>query len=386
MGRILPTMRGMAHNSHPMLSRFAHLGSFCLLLGLLGACSLAPVAGKEPHPDAWASLPVEYESEYFFVPLAPEGAEDKVLWFLYDTGASITVIDPESLAAVSSWDPSQGRKVHFSDMQSGALQLGSLSATVLDLDHLQHAIGRDFDGILGYRALEGLLVELNYHAETFRVAEGALPPPDESSVFQLHGDNRPYLDAVIEGRRRRLLIDTGSGMGFELDPQRRWEWAVKPMTIGSSMTIDGLNRYQAGRLVQPVHFLGRSYQTPLIRVTDNTELVGTEVLRDYHLTFDIQNERLRIATTLEQKVSPTPYWGTGAIFRPEEHGLVVWEIIPGSPAEKAGLRVGDEVQRLAMTPSVHKRLEVPGQTYRLRRGNRHMHLDIPFADLIPVPE
>ncbi|MGB0951651.1 MAG: hypothetical protein ACPG31_00355 [Planctomycetota bacterium] len=376
----------MAYDSHPTLPRIFRLGILLLLLWPAGACSSAPAAGNEPAAGAWAKLPVEYENEYFFVPLALEGEEDRVLWFLYDTGASITVVDPDSLAKVSTWDSSQGKEVRFGHMQSGPLRLGDLSARVMELNHLQHAVGRNFDGILGYRAFDQLMVEMDYQAQTMRVAEGALPPPDGVSVFALHGDNRPYLDAVIEGRRRRLLVDTGSGMGFELRSGPRYEWSVKPVTVGSSMTIDGLQRSEAGRLQQPIGFLGREYRRPLVRIANKSELVGTEILRDYRLTFDIKNLRLRIASSLPASVAPMPYLGTGAIFRPEAHGLVVMEILPGSPAEKAGLRVGDEVQRLAMTPSVHQRLQVPGQTYRFRRGNQHMHLDIPFADLVPVPQ
>lgn len=376
----------LAYFSPPTHPSSRALGLLILLTAMVGACSSAPEAGIEPPPEGWVTLPTEFQNEYFFVRFQVDDDPDRQLVFLYDTGANITVVDPESLTAATSWEPSQGQQVRFGHLQSGNLRLGDLSAQAYDLDHLQHAIGRSFDGILGYNAFDRLLVELDYPNARMRVAEGSLPAPDGLTVFPLVGDERPLLEAEIEGRTRRLLVDTGSGMGFDLQPRRGWSWAVDPVTVGSSMAIDGLNLYQAGRLNRPIHFLGRSYRQPLVRVTDSVEIVGTEVLRDYHLTFDMKYRRLRILTGLPACVPPAPYLGTGAIFRPEADGLVVLEILDGSPAERVGLRVGDEVQRVAMTPGVHRRMSVEGQTYRLRRGNRHMQLDIPFANLIPIPE
>lgn len=350
----------------------------------MGCSSVTP--GQEPAAGDWTTLPVDFADEYFFLPLAVEGQEDRVLWFLYDTGASITVVDPDSLEEASAWVPSMGEDVRFGHLTCGALSLRDLSANVHQLDHLQHAVNHQLDGILGYRALAELLVEMDYLDGKMRVARGVLPPPDGEEVFQLYGDHRPYLDARIEGRNHRILVDTGSGMGFELFPRPGWDWAAEPRTVGSSMGFDGLHRYQAGRLAHPIPFLGKTYRQPLVRLADGTELVGTEVLRDYRLTFDPSHRRLRIETPLGQEVEPQRFLGTGAIFRPEAKGLIVIEVLPGSPAEQAGIRVGDEVQRVALAPGVHRRMQVEGQTYRLRRGHRHMHVEIPYADLVPMAE
>ena len=359
-----------------------------LALGLSApACSSFNPEPDVPEPHEWIALPAEYEADYFFLPMALDGDPDRVLWFLYDTGASYTVVDSDSLQEVSAWEPEQGSGVRFGTLQCGETKFHKVSAKVMSLEHLKQAIGREFDGILAYSAFAEVLLNLDYPNSAIRVAKGHLPRADEQTVFEIHGTNRPYYDATFGSTTRRLLLDSGSGLGFEVHPNRNWDWTIDPIVVGSSMGIDGLQFNFAGRLDAPAHFFGTAYQNPILRVSEDTELVGTEILRDYSLIFDQRAQRLQVLPVAALNPKPIPYRGTGAIFRPTADGMEVIRLVPGSPAEKVGMQIGDKVERSAYLNRDHFEKErSSSQAYIVRRGGKRFQLEVPVVDLIPVPQ
>jgi len=364
------------------------LAAFCAALLLLAAnaCSSFDPEPKVPGAEDWRTLPAEFEGDYFFLPLALDGDPDRVLWFLYDTGASHTVVDAESLKKVSSWEASHGNKIRFGTLECGETKFRNVSARAMSLEHLQHAIGRKFDGILAYSAFADVLLNLDYPNSTMRIAEGHLPRVDGQTVFEIHGTVRPYYDTEIDGITRRLLLDTGSGLGFEVHPQSRWDWAVEPLVVGSSMGIDGLEYTYAGRLDGEAQFFGNSYAHPVLRVSHDTELVGTDLLRDYSITFDQAALRLEVMPASTLSEVPMAFRGTGAIFHPHAQGMEVVRMVPGSPAEKVGMQIGDQVERTAfLKRDPFEMQRVHAQSYYVRRGGRRFQLEVPVVDLIPIP-
>lgn len=370
----------------PTLARRLHpaklLPSTLLGIGLLLSCSNPGPQGTLPAADAWITLPADYEGDYFFLPMQLDGREDRILWFLYDTGASYTVVDPESLGRVTEWGPSQGTRVRLPALHCGDAVLTKVSARVKDLDHLRNAVGRDFDGILGYRAFQDVLLNLDYPNARIRIAEGILPRSDGASVHRILGKGRPYVDSEIGGREYRLLIDSGSGSGFKVRDRRHLDWAYEPTPVGSSMGIDGLNLQRAGRLDGSAWFLGVEYVDPVLRLVEDTELIGTEILGDFSLIFDQRHKRLHIAPAVGLQVPPEALRGTGAIFTPTEEGMEVLQVLHGSAAERAGLKVGDHVLEVSF---MHRDADPDSpRDFHVRRGGQHLQMRVEMSDLVPV--
>lgn len=347
------------------------------------ACSSFDPEPDVPKAQEWVALPAEFKGDYFFLPMALEGDAERVLWFLYDTGASHTVVDRESLRSVSAWEPEQGSRIQFGTLQCGETKFHQVSAKVMSLQHLKSAVGRDFDGILAYSAFAEVLLNLDYPESTLRIAKGHLPRVNQETIFEIHGTNLPYYDVTLGSTTRRLLIDSGSGLGFEVHANHNWNWAIKPIVVGSSVGVDGLQFNYAGRLEAQVDFFGTHYENPILRISEGIELVGTEILRDYSLTFDQGAQRLEVlpAETLSPK--PRAYRGTGAIFRPKADGMEVIRLVPGSPAEKVGMQIGDHVERSA---DLHydQWERASSRSYFMRRGGKRFRLEVPVVDLIPV--
>ncbi|MHC4822450.1 MAG: hypothetical protein ACYTEP_00345 [Planctomycetota bacterium] len=348
----------------------------------LGACSNPGPQGSLPAAEDWVTLPADFEGDYFFLPMRLDGREDRTLWFLYDTGASYTVVDPESLERVAEWDSSQGSRVRFGELHCGDVVLSKVSSRVKDLDHLRNAVGRDFDGILGYREFQDVLLNLDYPNARIRIAEGILPRSDGRTVVRILGKGRPYVDSEIGGREVRLLIDSGSGSGFKVRDRRYLNWLFEPTPVGSSMGIDGLNLQRAGRIDGSAWMFGVEYLDPVLRIVEETELVGTEILGDFSLIFDQRHRRLHIAPTVGAQVEPEALRGTGAIFSPTEEGMEVLQVLSGSAAERAGLQVGDHVLEVSF---MHRSDDPESpRDFHVRRGGQHMQMRVEMSDLVPV--
>ena len=84
------------------------------------------------------------------------------------------------------------------------------------------------------------------------------------------------------------------------------------------------------------------FEEPIVGLSDDTELLGFDVLKHFILTFDQQTKRVRMQA-LSPRVRMESRRGTGALVRARPNSLEVVRVVPGSPAESAGLQRGDEV-------------------------------------------
>ena len=162
------------------------------------------------------TVPTEMCHGYFFVPITlGEDSSDpeRTLWFLHDTGASTSFVDPDSLERVSGQRVDVGRRANIVSAKSGTIQYSGLKARVGELDHLSTTLGREIDGILAFGVFDDFLLTLDYDAEQMTLRKGALPRPDNVEVFSADGpDSRPWLKLRVGKKQRRMLIDSGAAL------------------------------------------------------------------------------------------------------------------------------------------------------------------------------
>jgi hypothetical protein len=332
---------------------------------------------------------------YFIVPLAVSGDPDRVLDLILDTGASHTIVDPDSLERVSGQRVEPGRHARFTRLTAGPVTISGLRARSRELDHIGHALGRPVDGILGFPAFGDALLVLDYPARQVRVAEGRLPRPDGREILPLarREKKRPWLALEIAGRSRDILIDSGSGSGLVLQPSRRYDWLVKPLPVRASMRINRLERREVGRMAGTLSLGPHAVEQPIVEMTYGTELMGAEVLRQFEMTFDSRRRRVRLRRT--GGVGPIrsePLRGTGLLFHPRQQGLEVIDILDGSPAAASGLRVGDMVVAIDGRPVAKRDCgrfglkpadEQQKVSLAVRRDDSDMEVSIDIVDLVP---
>lgn len=292
-------------------------------------------------------------SGLFMFPLtwvSSDGEEHELL-ALFDTGASVAFIDPDTIERIAGKRLETGTRAIMQDISVAGLEFSEFRPTVRELDHIGQALGRHFDVFLPFQTFDNFLLTLDYDKQQIRVSRGSLPRPDGKSIFSTKGpDSRPWLKTRVGSRNRKLLLDSGSNGTISVNPHRSVRWAGKSAWIRLSQGISDLELNEVGRYDGLIRIGPLNFVEPVVGLTDDTELVGYGVLSHFVMTFDQKKKRVRMQPISGSPVRMKERRGTGALLRPRADSLEVARIIPGSAAEKAGLQVGDRVSHIDGDP------------------------------------
>lgn len=324
---------------------------FALIVVLLAAGKLAappPAAARTIDP---VVLPSQMCRGYFFLPVTldvrdGETAQDRTLWFLYDTGASASYVDPDSIERVSGQRLDSGVRANFGRVTTGPVALTGLRAGVRELDHLSIALGREIDGILEYDAFEDVLLTLDYGLGEMRVESGALPRPDGVTVFDANGpDTRPWIRVSFPDRTRRLLIDSGAALSpIVLRNLERYDTVAPPRATGAAVRFAEIERRSAARLAGNAQIGDNVLIQPVIESTPETEILGGQAMRHFVWTFDQRHERVRMVRhDPDTPITFEPLITHGLVLVPQGDGMRVATVIANSPAFDAGVLTGDVI-------------------------------------------
>ena len=324
------------------------------------------------HAFAWASdaaenapieLPTEMCRGYFFVPvtLAPKDGypEDRTLWFLHDTGASSSYVDPDSINRVANIRPKPGTRVNMRDVSIGPLEYSRITARASELDHLSVSLGRRIDGILSFGAFKDFLLTLDYQAGVLRLEKGQLPKPNGVDVFSAKGkDYRPWTTVDFGNRSRRMLIDSGAGTAsFAVRRLDKYQTVSEPQVTGVSAGLksDDIEVRKTARAAQPVLLGSHTLQAPMLASTDDTEIIGGAVMKHFVWTFDQSTKRFRMTRTdPDAEIEFAPVTGLGLLYTPSADGLLVRKILDDSPARQLDIKPGDVVTHFNGVPLVQR--------------------------------
>ena len=318
------------------------------MIGLALTLSLALQTAAGADADAHV-VPTEMCRGYWMLPvtLQPrEGdTEARTLWFLHDTGASNTFVDPDSLERISDRTFESGERVNIVDATAGPVQINRLPARITDLDHLSIALGREIDGIMSVHALDDFLLVLDYPNEQMRLREGRLPRPDGETIFSSRGpDRRPWLNIDFAGREQRLLIDSGAGrLTFAVNDIDQFQLTEPAREISGAVRFDRLEARRVSRLDGNAGVAGLSFETPVLEEVSRAALLGGGALRHFVVTLDQQTRRVSLVTSRTEAVPAEPHIEYGAVLRQTQAGLQVARLYDGLPFANAGVRLHDTI-------------------------------------------
>jgi len=342
-------------------------------------------------------VPTEMCRDYFFVPVVMAAREDRAadqagrtLWFLFDTGAAVTHVDPGAIERITGRDVSDQRRVAITDAHAGPVAFNRLPARVSELDHLSVALGREIDGILGFTAFEDFLLTLDYGSEEMRIESGTLPRPDNETIFNASGpDARPWIRLRLPGRSQRILIDSGAAATpLALNRLDRYPLTDDARAIGASVRFRHIEYRQGGRLDGDARLGDFVFDQPLVEEVPGTELFGGMLMRHFVWTFDQDNERVRIQRIEGDGSIPMDAEIThGLALRPVGDHVQIEHILDGSHAEDAGLQVGDIITHLDGLPMRNRGCGIEDETpdsvvmTRLRDGDS-VDVVLPLVTLV----
>jgi hypothetical protein len=381
------------------------VGAWLLMLHTLvggGCLSMVRVApGETLAPPGETVLPATMCGDAFLVSARINDRGPYTL--LVDTGAASVVLTPDVAAEMQdrigrTFVPAVGatgrrvpvtQRVRVDELAVGELRLRGFNALVMDLKGFETALGGDLDGILGYPAFRDLLLVLDYPAGQVRIARGALSPGD-SDVLRTRGRQTPQVPVRLQGRTLDVVVDSGSSGDLMLRWRGALEYKVQPRVVGTVLAIGGTDVRKVGRAAGEAVIAGRSFVEPFIEPSRHTSLVGTQLLREFRVTFDQRSGLARFESRTAEPVTFPSLYGIGIGTSPESGALRVVEVFTGMPAERAGIRVGDVVESandVAITDlfCMRQRLFNKPETAILgiRRGEERLQIAVQVVTLVP---
>src|SRR2546421_3415342 len=156
----------------------------------------------------------------------------------------------------------------------------------------------DVDGILGFALFSDYLLTLDYRAMEVRLARGALPPANGADILDFEIENRvPVIQLAIGKICVPAHIDSGNFVaGFILPEEivEQLQLLSPPVTVGLARSVSNQIELKQAQLRDTIR-LGRfEFPQPTIRFPALSDTnVGFNVLRDFALTFDQKNKRVK---------------------------------------------------------------------------------------------
>jgi hypothetical protein len=231
--------------------------------------------------------------------------------FAIDTGAAGVLRADSTLVArlglrkvgeVRGGDPS-GRNTRTMDvvevqsLEIGGARFEGLTAAVRDYN--ERRMGDPVDGILGFALFSDCLLTLDYPGNRVKLERGALPAANGRDVLAFDmGRGIPSVKLQVDSLWVDADVDAGSMGGFSLPASyaARLPLAEPPRVVGRARTVSNEFEITAAPLQGVVHLGAYEFSGAMISFQPVFPManVGSQVLRDFVVTFDLKNQRMRL--------------------------------------------------------------------------------------------
>jgi len=350
------------------------LFALAALAGLLAAgCFGVQRSAPKPGVTHVGSKPVTLPGHLIGNILVVEDSWDKFgpYHFVVDTGSSVTLVSPDiakHYGASGSPPPedepqvrvrsSEGgfarlKAVTLAKLQLGAAKFEYVPALVYDCSDLSAQFGVRIDGILGFPLFRNTVLTLDYPNERI-VLRSKIPEdgiPGETILFN-NADKIPMIPIRLGDREFAALIDSGSAAAIDINPAGLSPvFAFGPVAGPTVSTLAGDRPSRIGRLSGVVRIGSFDVPQPVAELTDELSSLGGGILSHFTVTFDQRHNEVFLQCDAADALRVPPLRGTGLSFRKTPAYWKVVGVVPGSPAEAAGVRQGDLVTRINGEPA-----------------------------------
>jgi hypothetical protein len=235
-----------------------------------------------------------------------------------------------------------------------------------DIFFFSSKLGMRIHGIIGYDIFKNFVVEINYEKRELILKDHKkfkIGKRDKLLPITVE-EGKPYLETIVsmaDGApvKTKLIIDTGASHALSLDIFSNNQLQLPPKTKDAYLGrgLNGDIHGKIGRLPK-IEVGGFQLEGILTSFPDSSSLrhvnmttikrngnLGAEILKRFHLTFDYLNQRMLIRPNSNFK-KPFVYNMSGIEVLTPVPGLplfVISDIDQDSPAERAGLRKGDQL-------------------------------------------
>jgi len=260
----------------------------------------------------------------------------------------------------------------MSDASMGAtLKVPNLALTnqtiiVLPPDPNRSRQFEEQDGIIGFSLFAHLIVSINYERQYMIITQpGTVDLTKAGHAVPVEvRDNRIFLKAAVQLENGatvpgEFVVDTGNRNALMLHPEKNDRLTLPGKTIPCvACGLTGKSQWKMGRIT---NFTLGDYQigNVLASFNDGTAAtppwekegnLGNQILSRFHLTFDLSGNKIYF---MKNNLFAEPFDFNLAglqVERTEDKNLAVYHVIPGSPADKAGVAIGDKILSVNKKP------------------------------------
>lgn len=361
-----------------------------------------------------ARIPFEMASAKVHVEGVFDGGERA--WLLLDSGANMSILD-KSLAdrlglelrgGGSADGAAGGGSFRFAFARAPALSFPGVEiasrAVAVIIRKTQGANGHPSEGLLGADLFKGFVVDVDYPNRILTLHDPKTfaysGPGVELPVTFNENDKWELATTLTVGDRRipaKVIVDTGArgtlGLTAPFTQSHGLLDALPTKILGTvGVGIGGEVRHWVGRL-DAIEIGGLTLESVPVTLApegvkgtyardDRDGILGAEVLSRYRAIFDRSRARLILEPTANTPATPFEWDAAGLFLTSEGESFDVVRVLSvsaGSPAEAAGLDIGDRIVSIDGRPTsetsldgVRALLRIPDQTYSLvveRDGN-----------------
>jgi hypothetical protein len=301
---------------------------------------------------------------------------------LLDTGSGAGLILDKELAAELGLqstgtrrigDPNSPEAIEAQVMQIDRVELGGLVLRAVDAiswDRKTMGLANIPRGVVGLGLFGSRLVTLDYPRGRLIIEPGELPEADGQTVLNASFDDGiPSLPIDVAGVPLRAHLDSGSTgfLGLPLGTAKQLPLEAAPVEVGRGRTASGDYSVSEARLRGSVRVGGLVIERPKLHFMDLPSAnLGSDLLRSLVVTVDRKNSRVRLVSSGKPlELSERPRLGI-MTHGPKDGRLPIERVAPGSPADAAGLRAGDEIVRLNGRPVVEMSASEVGDAMQAR--------------------
>jgi PDZ domain/Aspartyl protease len=291
--------------------------------------------------------------------------------FILDTGSGGISFDSATCVALKIPHSPSGRtingiagikEVDFSknnDLILPGLKVKGLDFYINDYEILTNVYGEKIDGIIGYSFFSRYIVKVDFDSTIIEVYEpGSIRYPSGGYLLHPLFTALPIQPLRIKDSRTinaNFYLDTGAGLcflisrDFEKDSaflkEKRKPVIVETQGLGGKkrMSITIIKEVKIGpysfRRV-PTHILDDIYNATSYPYIGG--LLGNDILRRFNVVFNYQKREVHLLPNSHFREA-FDYSYTGMSIYYIERKIVIDDIIPGSPAYKAGFKKDDVI-------------------------------------------
>ncbi|MFI5355847.1 MAG: aspartyl protease family protein [Opitutales bacterium] len=289
--------------------------------------------------------------------------------FLIDTGASVTLVSPalaeryrennpppEGIAQVrvvsARGDATILPSVTLRKLELGGARFEDIKVLIYDCAPLSSHLGIRIDGILGFPLFRETLLTLDYPNSRVLLTprHSASAGPGTPIPFN-NARHTPLISIKVGDQDLIALIDSGSDAALNLNPAGlKLEFAAPPRSGVLVGTLTGDHLQQVSRLRQPLTLGDYVVDRPVVDLTDELSSLGGDVLKYFTVTFDQERNQVTFYRSSRAPLAIPARRSTGLAFSKTPAYWRVASVVPGSPAETAGVQEGDVVSRINGEP------------------------------------